>query len=361
MKIKSWQLVILAIIVFFLDFLTLGNRNLIDNQITNPIAFVIAILSVLVFLFGIIKALHDFFQRNKEAGRIKKEQEEEQGIRAGGVEIGLRRLLAILLIISVAPMILLAPLLGWIVSLPSLLLALYLLLNHRYHLVFDGIIVIFGGLAYFSSFVGTSYLSLYKSIELSICPGLIGIKELLITNGIFGLFKYLLLSAPLFLFTGDIIARFKPTRKGMLSGVSLIIIFTVLFILPFLYIPGVAIGGSTNGGTGGGTGPLQHFAAFNTQFNMSYDKASGSYTFTAEMPNQDTDNSSSITNICVDGKLIPITDKNSMLRVEGAVVADGKISVAAGQTATIKLVSQKPFYVISLFEGEFHYLNSFLK
>ena len=360
-KLNGLYIILGAIVVFFLDFLTLGNRNFIDNQITNPIAFVIAILCVLVFLFGIIKTLHDFFQKNKEAGKIKREQEEEQGIRASGVEIGLRRLLAILLIISVAPTIMLAPLLGWIVSLPSLLLALYLLLNHRYHLVFDAIIVIFGCLAYFSSFVGTSYLSLYKSIEFSICPGLIGIKELLITSGILGLFKYLLLSAPLFLFTGDIIARFKSVRKGMLSAVSLIIIFTMLFVIPFLYIPRVSLGESTNGGTGGGTGPLQHFAAWNTQFHMSYDKASSFYTFTAEMPNQDSGNPASITNICVDGKLIPVTKENSMLQVSNAVIADGKISVAPGQTAVIKLVSQKPFYVISLFEGEFHYLNSFLK
>jgi len=356
MKIKNWPLIILSIIVFLLDFFTLGNRQVIDNQITNPIAFAIGLLCLLVFLFGIIKALHDFFSKNKEANKIKNEREEKLGIRATGIEIGFRKLLAILLIISAVPLIALVPIFGWILSAPILILALYLLLNHRYHLIFDGLLVAVGGLGYF-----LNNFSLYKKIELSICPGLINTNEILITNVLQGLITYLFLSAPLFLFTGDIIARLKLARKGRLSVISLIIICLALFFLPFLYVPRVALGEATSGGTGGGTGGLQHFSAWNTQFHMSYDQTLNSYIFTAEMPNQDSDNSASITNICVDGKLIPITKENNMLRVDNGVIADGKISVAPGQTAIIKLVSQKPFYVISLFEGIFHYLNSFFK
>jgi len=359
MKIKGWQLVVLAIIVFFLDFFTLGNRHVVDNQITNPIAFVIALLCFLVFLFGITKTLHDFFQKNKEAEKLKSTQEEELGIRATGIEIGLRKLLAILLFISVSPLLLFPPYL--ILALPNIFLALYLLFNHRYRLFFDGLLVFLGCLGYFFTIVGLSNLALYKNIELSVCPGLIDIKELLITNAILGLIKYLFLSASLFLFTGDIIARLKLANKRRLSVISLIIIFTAFFFLPFLYIPRVALGEATNGGTGGGTGPLQHFSAWNTQFHMSYDQTFDSYLFTAKMPNQDSNSSASITNICVDGKLIPITEENNMLQVDNGTIAGGKISVAPGQTAVIKLVSQKPFYVISLFEGVFHYSNSFLR
>jgi hypothetical protein len=361
MKIKSWQLIVLAILVFFLNFFTLGNRQVIDNQITNKIAFVIALLCILVFLFGIIKILHDFFSKNNETEKVNREQEEEQGIRATGVEIGFRKLLAILLIISIFPPAVLMPFLGLILGLPNLFLALYLLLNRRYHLVFDGLLVFLGCLGYFFPFVGMSNLSLYKNIELSVCPGLINMKELLITNAILGLIKYLFLSVSLFLFTGDIIARLKLAHKKILSVLSLIIICLVLFFLPYLYVPRVALGEATSGGTGGGTGPLQHFSAWNTQFHMSYDQAFDSYIFTAKMPNQDSNNSVSITNICVDGKLIPITKENKMLQVDNGVIAGGKISVAPGQTAIIKLVSQKPFYVISLFEGIFHYSNSFLR
>jgi len=36
MKIKGWHLIVLAIIIFFLDLFTLGNRQVVDNQITNP-------------------------------------------------------------------------------------------------------------------------------------------------------------------------------------------------------------------------------------------------------------------------------------------------------------------------------------
>jgi len=57
MKNKGWHLIILSIIAFFLDFFTLGNRNVIDNSITNQIAFMIGLLCVFSFLFGIIKTL----------------------------------------------------------------------------------------------------------------------------------------------------------------------------------------------------------------------------------------------------------------------------------------------------------------
>ena len=354
MKIKSWHLIILAIIVFFLDFFTLGNRQVIDKPTTNKIAFVIALLCVLVFLFGIIKTLHDSISKNKEINKIKWEQEEEQGLRATGIEIRLRKFVAVLLIISISPLLLFGPYI--ILGLPNLFLASYLLLNRRYHVVFDGLLVFIGCAGYF-----LNNLTLYKKIEWSVCPGLISTNEILIVNVIPGLITYLFLLVPLFLFVGDIIARLKLAHKRRLNVISLIIIFLVLFLLPYLYVPRVALGEATGGGTGGGTDGLQHFSAWNTQFHMSYDQTIDSYIFTAEMPNQDSHNSASITNICVDGKPIPITKENNMLQVDNGVIAGGKILVAPGQTATIKLVSKKPFYVISLFEGIFHYSNSFLR
>jgi hypothetical protein len=362
MKIKGWHLIVLAIIVFFLDFFTLGNRQVVDNKITNQIAVVIALLCILVFLFGLIKTLHDFFSKNKEADKIKREQGGEQGIRATGVEIGFRRLLAILLIISAIPPAVLLPFLGLIVGLPNLFLALYLLLNRRYHLVFDGLLVVFGCLGYFFTLVGMSNLSLYKYIELSVCPGLISMKEILITNAILGLIKYLFLSASLFLFTGDIIARLKLAHKRRLNVISLIIICLVLFFLPYLHVPRVALGEGTSASSGSSSGfAPSHFLINNASYHMSYDQALNTYTFTVKMVNQDSNNSASITNICVDGRLIPITKENNTLQVDNGVITGGKISVAPGQTAIIKLVSQKPFYVFTLFEGMKHYSTNFLR
>jgi hypothetical protein len=367
MKIKGWHLIVLAIIVFFLDFFTLGNRQVvdIDNKIGNQIAFVIAVLCILVFLFGviktlfgIIKTLRDSFSKNKEAEKIKREQEEEQGIRATGVEMGFRRMLAILLIIIVVPLVVLLPIFGLILSLPNLLLALYLLLNRRYHLPFDCLLVVFGCLGYFFTSVDRSVFSLYKYIELSLCPGLIDMTFLLVTSLWLPLIKYLLLLAALFLFTGDIIARLKLAHKRRLSVISLIIIFLVLFFLPYLYVPRIALGESTNASSSGND---SHFYANNSQYHMSYDQTLDTYMFTANMINRDSNSSASITNICVDGKLIPITEENNMLQVDNGVIAGGKISVAPGQTVTIKLVSQKPFYVISLFEGITHYSTQFLR
>jgi hypothetical protein len=364
MKIKSWHLIVLAIIVFFLDFLTLGNRQVIDNPITNQIACIVALLCVLVLLFGIIKGLHDLFQRNREAGKIKREQEEEQGIRATGAEIGFRRLLGILLAISALPLILLLPILGFILSLPILFLALYLLLDHRYHLIFNGFLVLLGCLLYFVTFsMNVSYFSLYKTVELSLCPGFISPALAFINSaGPLALTKYLFLAASLFLLTGDMIARLKLAYKRRLNTISLITICLVLGFLPFLYVPRVALGEATGGGTGSASGfAPTHFMTNNASYHMSYDQALNTYTFTAKMVNQDSSHAASITNICVDGNTIPITTENSMLQVDNGVIAGGKISVAPGQTAIIKLVSQKPFYVFALLEGMFHYSTNFLR
>jgi hypothetical protein len=369
MKIRSWHLIVLAIVVFFLDFFTLGNRTVIDNPITNKIAVVIALLCVLALLFGVIKAIHDFLAnltKDKKAQKISREQEVGQGIRAGGLEIGFRRFLAILLILFAVPLGILLPVFGLILDLPNLLLALYLLFNRRYHLIFDCLLASLGCLFYFvalSPFLGPSYFSLYRSIELSVCPGSINpFIAFIRAAGPLALTKYFFLTASLFLFMGDIIARLKLAHKRRLNAISFIIICLVLLFLPYLYIPHVALGEAHSGGTGSLSGfDPSHFSTNNTSYQMAFDQALNTYTFSAKMPNQDSSNPAFITTICVDGKIIPLTVENSMLEVENGVVADGRISVAPNQTAIIKLVSQKPFYVVTLFEGKFYYGTNFIK
>jgi len=369
MKIRSWHLVVLAIVVFVLDFFTLGNRQVVDNPISNPIAGVIGLLCVLVAIFGAMKTLHEFFSRNREAKKIRREQEEEQGIRATGVEIGLRRLLAILLIVSALPVVVLVPFLGLILELPSLLLALYLLWNRRYHLVLDCLLVCLGCLGYFVSFslgsfsLGPSYFSLYRLMALYACPGLIHpLMPVIDSAGPLALSRLFPLLASLFLFAGDLITRLKTAHKGRLNAVSLVVIVLVLVSLPFLFVPRVVLGQAAGGSAGSASGrEPSHFGTSNTSYHMSYDPASDTYTFAAKMANQDSNNPASITNICVDGRIVPITKENSMLQVDNGVIAEGGISVAPGQTATIKLISQKPFYVFRLFEGGAFYSTSFLR
>jgi hypothetical protein len=363
-KIKSWHLIVVAIIVFLLDFFTLGNRQVIDNPITNQIAGVVALVCVLLFVFGIIKGLHDLLQKNREAGKVKREQEEEQGIRATGVEIGFRRLLAILLMISVVPLGVLLPVFGLILGIPNLILALYLLLNRGYHLIFNFFLVLLGSLFYFVTFpLNVGFFALYKTIELSACPGYIGpIMAFMNSGGLLAVTKYLFLTASLFLFAGDIIARLKLAHKRKSNTISLITICLVLGLLPYLYVPRVALGESASGGTGSSSGfEPSHFSTNNASYDLSYDQALKTYAFTAKMVNQDGSNSASITTICVDGNSIPITKENSMLQVDNGLIAGGKITVAPAQTAIIKLVSQKPFYAITLLEGMFHYSTNFLK
>lgn len=316
-----------------------------------------------------MKTLHDFLSRNREANKISRQQEEEQGLRATGVEIGLRRLLAILLIMTALPVVVLVPFLGLILELPNLLLALYLLLNRRYHLVLDCLLVCLGCLGYFVSFslgsfsLGPNYFSLYRHMALYACPGLINpLMPVIDTAGPLAVTRLFPLLASLFLFAGDIITRLKTAHKRRLNAVSLVVIVLVLVSLPFLFVPRVALGQATGGGTSSASGKEpSHFRTNDGSYHMSYDRAFDTYTFTAEMANQDSNNPASITNICVDGRIIPITEENSMLQVDNGVVADGRISVAPGQTATIKLMSPKAFYVFRLLEGGYSYSASFLR
>jgi hypothetical protein len=154
----------------------------------------------------------------------------------------------------------------------------------------------------------------------------------------------------------------KLAHKRSLNAISFITICLVLLFLPYLYIPHVALGEARSGGTGSLNGfEPSHFSTNNTSYQMAFDQALNTYTFTAKMINQDSNNSASITNIFVDGKIIPITKENNTLQVDNGVIAGGKILVEPGQTVTIKLVSPKPFYVVTLFEGKFYYGTNFIK
>jgi len=72
-------------------------------------------------------------------------------------------------------------------------------------------------------------------------------------------------------------------------------------------------------------------------------------------------NAISLLIICLVLLLLPFTKENSALWVDNGVIADGKITVAPGQTAAITLVYPKPVFVFTLFEGKYHYSTSFIK
>jgi hypothetical protein len=195
------------------------------------------------------------------------------------------------------------------------------------------------------------------------CPGLINpLIPVIDTAGPLAVTRLFPLLASLFLFAGDIITRLKIAHKERWNTISLVVIVLVLVLLPFLFIPRISLGQATGGGTSSFSGrELFHFGTNNSSYHMSYDRAFDTYTYTAEMVNQDDNNPASITNICVDGRIIPITKENNMLQVDNGLIADGDISVAPGQTAIIKLISPKPFYVVRLLEGGYSYSTSFLK
>ena len=65
-------MIIFAAAIFLLDFLTLGNRNLIDNPLINKIAGIVALICVLILFIGVIVSINILLkkiERKKTATR----------------------------------------------------------------------------------------------------------------------------------------------------------------------------------------------------------------------------------------------------------------------------------------------------
>lgn len=150
MKIKGWQVIVFAIVLFILDLFTLGNRQIIDNQIINQIAFFIAVLCLLFFLLGIIKALHDFFSKNKDVDRtvVSPDVSQDKNQRLlTPLEVAINRFFAVLLFLTTLPLLL------NIFTIPTIIIfvifAIFLFFSKKYHFITNIIFLIFAAGVYF--------------------------------------------------------------------------------------------------------------------------------------------------------------------------------------------------------------------
>ena len=344
LKIKSWHLIVSAIIVFFLDFFTLGNRHVIDNQITNKIAFVIGLLCVLVFLFGIIKTLHDFFQKNKEpvckigGHKIHPGNEKEQRL-ASVTETIIRRLFGFILLITTIPFFL------NIITLPTIIIfltfAIYCLKSRRYRLVWEIFWVVLALLIYFVSIppIGWGVYPALKATRLSLDTG--GIY-------LFGGAPLIFCTLALFLLGSDLTSRFKKISQTAWHNILPIILFLLAaayfglspFISKIVVEPGY--GSFTRGGSGGGIEK-------SPSPELIFDQQQNLWTYNFQMENNLQDEAE-IEKIFGDKSEIPLSIGEN-IKIEGAVFANGKILIKPGQKAVITILSPKPLGIIT-FQGK---------
>lgn len=72
MRNRGWLLIVIAVIILIVDVFTLGNRQVIDNPMTNQLALAIALICILLFFIGVFKTIYDFFSRRKKANKFSR-------------------------------------------------------------------------------------------------------------------------------------------------------------------------------------------------------------------------------------------------------------------------------------------------
>ena len=174
--------------------------------------------------------------------------------------------------------------------------------------------------------------------------------------------KFLFMLAASWLVLTDILAKIKnqvfQKRRGLVNFGALLALAIIFLLLPYAYQPKIKFGEDSSGGTGGNG--ASHFAMNNTSTNMAFDKDAGQYVFTAILKNT-TGETGPIARVVVDGKDLGISPGNKNLIVENGAVSNNSIAVAAGQTGILRIISEKPFYCVTLLEKDFKYATCFLK
>jgi len=364
MKRIGLYLILGAIVLAVLDFLIPGNSNfLAPSKQLDLITLIVLIVAGLLFLIGLIKLIRDLFlSKWLEKRHEKIKQEIAVGERATHGERVIRIILAILTALLVVPISVLVPFLGIIISIPNILLALYLLLSRRHHLIINTLLFLIG--VYLCFFSGNNFFQSYKMAELSSTPGFGEANALMqLLLGILSVGgKFLFMLAASWLVLGDILVKIKnqifSRTRGLANFASLLVLAIILLLLPYVYQPKVKLGQGSGGGTSGNG--ASHFAMNNMSTDMAYDQNSRQYVFTATLENA-TDQTGPIVRIVVDGQDLEISPSNKNLTIANGTVSNNLIEIAAGQTGILKIFSAKPFYCISLLEKDFRYSNCFLK
>jgi hypothetical protein len=364
MKRLGLYLISGAIVLTVADFFTLGNSQFFaPSRQLDQMAFSVFVVAGLLFLTGLIKLIKDLFSSEWMARRREKiDQEIVEGERATRTERAIRIVIAILAAIPTVLVSVMMPLIGLIVSIPYIFLAIYLLFNRRHHLIFNSLLLLVAIYLYF--FSSNHFFQYYKMAELSFIPGsgdtpLIG-KLFLAVLFVGGKFLFMLTASWLVL--ADILVKVKSQTihrwRGLVNLGTLLVLAIILLLLPYAYQPKIKLGEGTSGDTSGNG--ASHFAMDNTSTNMAFDQNTRQYVFTATLRNG-TGETGPIVRIVVDGKDLEISPSNKDLTVENGTVSDTVIGIVTGQTGTLKIFSEKPFYCVSLLEKGFRYSNCFLK
>jgi hypothetical protein len=366
MKHIGLYLMLSAITLVMMDILTLGNALVFEQQDprVHIAATAVLVFAIILFFTGMIRSIRGV--RKSEEFKIHKEnivKEIIEGERCTTTEKTLRIIIALLLCIRIIAVSVLMPFIGIFISIPYIVLALYLFFGRRHHPIFHTLLLL--PAIYFYFFINENFFQYYTLAKLSIIPGFDDRSSLFLAL-FFGVLsaggKFLFMLMACWLLVGDFLAKMKDQTfrrfRGLANFGTFLFLTILLLCIPLLHQPQVHFGEDTSGGTGGDG--ASHFAMNNTSTHMSFDTNTNQYIFTAMLKNG-TDQTGPIIRIVIDGKDANISPNNKEMTIENSTIENGIISVPSGQTGTLKISSEKPFYCVTLLEKDFKYGTCFLK
>jgi hypothetical protein len=366
MKHIGLYLMLSGVALVVMDVLTLGNALVFEQQSSQVhiAATAVLVFAIVIFFTGMIKSIRGV--RSSEEFKIKKEsieQEVVEGKRCTTTEKVIRIIIALLLCVRIVAVSVLMPFLGIFISIPYILLALYLFFGRRRHIVFDFLLML--PAIYFYFFINGNFFQYYALTELSVIPHF-GDQTSLFLGLLFGILsaggKFLFMMMASWLLIGDFLVKIKNQTfyrfRGLINFSTFLFLAILLLCIPFLYQPQVHFGEDTSGGTGGDG--VSHFAMNNTSTHMLFDQNTNQYVFTATLKNN-TGETGPIIRIVIDGKDVEISPNNKGITIENGTIENGIISVPSEQIGTLKISSKKPFYCVTLLEKDFKYGTCFLR
>jgi len=290
-------------------------------------------------------------------------------------EVRIRKVLGVLLLASALPFTIFFGIIGMGLSLPSILtivviFGIYLLRNKGYHLVTDLFFVCIGLVAYIvpvSLFLGFFFppvapLPMLKGFFLTADWAHEGVGRsnpelflvLFLTNILF-------FSSALFLFTTDIFSKIKrvtvSSKRGLIVALTLLVIFGVVFTLPWLHK--IEIGGSAMGafGPGPGSGIMLGLKLPPENTTAYFDMERGTWVYQIELVNTHAENAEIIglKGKSMAGKTVNIAPPfGDNVEIIGGNKSSEKITISpSGPTlkpALLRIYSNEPLLLITWVE-----------
>lgn len=269
---------------------------------------------------------------------------EKDIINPSKIEIYVRKILGILILVSALPFAIFFAIATTGISLLSILtitmiFSLYILRNKGYHLKKDLFFVLMGLVAYtlpvpifvFLGFPPVVPLTMLKGFFLTADWANEGVGVGNVSSYLFfSMLNILFFSSVLFIFITGILSKIKvvanSNKRGLIAGLTFLVIFGTVFTLPWLHKVEVGQGSMGAGGPGPDSGIMLSFGHENTTVNFDAEK--GIWIYQLELINTNAANA----------EIIGLKGKVGSKTVQIAPPFEDNIEIIGGSKSSEKIV-----------------------